>query len=632
MRFIFSVLYLSDIDDDFEDDGDAEDQVDNAADENETSNASMNFKPHDLFGATPRVKAALGMKSKYNKLIDSGDDDEEPRPTVKVKPKVPPKPRRREESSSSHAEEELPKDQAKPGTEFHYRELDDEYGSRPVAATSVSEKKKDHDVISIVSTSSQEYDAAARNVAIVPNPSKTTAEQAEEEGEEETPSPVPADPIIGHEHGVRPLLDDDELENAYGNQVHSKSVDMTDNPVTIDMTQTGTMSPDTGVSRGDGDDIFGAAPFRRKSKKKMSAPSLLSIPRPHHKDDAKLKKVSPIPLVSKVKDKGNAENQKKSDSQKQGNGQKPGDIHKLSSDASADMKTSLLSTKDETGAENEYINDMFGSVPFVRRPPRSVEVLPTTVSPSYDMAGGDKTESLHEKQFRNSYSADSLSQKSNRNPADIFGSVPFGSMQGQYMIPKRDITASNRTESPHRVTPDTSVVYRKSIGIDESDKSTQRFNENVMFSSDYQRFEEESDSEDADIVSGERTKFTKSKGSKSPEGQNIEDSAFSNMSFNDFDEDEDNLNESFDRLTVSMPERNSHNMKYSQSQILNTASVRQPASVKESNNMINSASGESVKPTPEKFDTFTWPRKRLKGHGLHKATAEPFSGKKKVDI
>ena len=626
-------MYLSDIDDD--DDGDAEDQVDNAADDNETSNASTNFKPQDLFGATPRVKAAmkLGMKSKYNKLIDSGDE-EEARPTVKVKPKVPPKPRRREESSSSHAEEELSKDQAKPGTEFHYRELDDEYGSRPVAATSVPEKKKDHDVISIVSTSSQEYDAAGRNVAIVPNTNKTQTEQAEEEGEEEIVPPVPADPIIGHEHGVRPLLDDDELENAYGNQVHSKSVDMTDNPVTIDMTHSGTMSPDFGASK-EGDDVFGAAPFRRKSKKKMSAPSLLSIPRPHHKDDTKLKKVSPIPLVSKVKDKGNNENQKKSDSQKLSSGQKQGDVHGQSSDASADMKTSLINTKDKSNEENEYVNDMFGSVPFVRRPPRSVEVLPTTVSPSYDMASGDKMES-NDKQFRNSYSADSLSQKSNRNPADIFGSVPFGSMQGQYAVPRRDVTTkqSSRNESPHRSTPDTSVVYRKSIGIDEKDKSTQRFNENVQFSADYQRFEEESDSEDADIVSGERTKFTKSKGSKSPEVQNIEDSAFSNMSFNDFDEDEDQMNESFDRLTVSMPERSSHNMKYSQSQILNTASVPQPGSIKESNNIVNSASGEIVKPkpTPEKFDTFTWPRKRLKGHGLHKATTEPFSGKKKVDI
>ena len=624
-------MYLSDIDDD-DDDGDAEDHVD-AADENETSNASINFKPQDLFGATPRMKAALGMKSKYNKLIDSGDEEEERRPTVKVKPKIPPKPRRREESSSSHAEEELPKDQAKPGTEFHYRELDDEYGSRPVAATSVSEKRKDHDVISIVSTSSQEYDAAARNIAVVPNPNKTSAEQAEEDGEEERVSPVPADPIIGHEHGVRPLLDDDELENAYGNQVHSKSVDMTDNPDTIDNAQSGTMSPDAGFIKGDDDDIFGAAPFRRKSKKKMSAPTLLSLPRPHHKDETKLKKVSPISLVSKTKDKGYTENQKKSDSQKHGGSQKLGDCHKHSGEASAELKTSLLSIKDDAGVENEYVNDMFGSVPFVRRPPSSVEVLPTTVSPSYDLAGGDKMDSnLPEKQVRNSYSADSLSQKSNRNPADMFGSVPFGSMQGQYAIQRRDTTASSRTETPPKATPDTSVIYRKSLGIEESDKSTERFNENVMFSSDYQRFEEDSDSEEVGFVSGDRTKFTKSKGSKSPEGQNIEDSAFSNMSFNDFDEDEDNLNESFDRLTVSQPERNSHNMKYSQSQILNIASVRQPAYVKESNNMVNSASGETVRCTPEKFDTFTWPRKRLKGHGLQRATAEPFTGKKKVDI
>lgn len=613
------LVCLSDIDDD-DDEGDAEDHDD--LDENENSNAATNFKPQDLFGATPRVKAALGMKSKYNKLIDSGDDEEDHKPPAKVKPKIPPKPRRREESSSSHAEEELPKDQAKPGTEFHYRELDDEYGSRPVAATSVSEKRRDHDVISIVSTSSQEYDAAARNVIVVPNTNKTSVEQPEpeDEGEEERVSPVPADPVIGHEHGVRPLLDDDELENDFTSQIHSKTVDTADNVGTIDVLPAGTVSPEMSVNKSDSVDVFGAAPFRRKStKKKMTAPALISIPRPYHKDDTKLKMVSPIPLVSKSKDK-------------YGESQNKSEYHRERADVS-NMKTSLLSSRDDGGGENEYVNDVFGSVPFVRRPPSSVEVLPTAVSPSYDLAGGDKTDSsLSEKHFRNSFSADSLSQKAGYNPADMFGSVPFTSMQGQYAIIRRDIPANLRTENPHKTTSDTSAVYRKSLGIEESEKSVERFNENIKFSSEYQRFGEESDSEETEFVTGERTKFTKSKGSKSPESQNIEDSAFANMSFNDFDEDEADLNESFDRLTVSHPERNGQNLKNSQSQILNTSSYRHPAYAKESSVMVNSTSGEALKYNSEKTDTFTWPRKRLKGHIHPKATAEPFTGKKKVDV
>ena len=556
------------------------------------------------------------MKSKYNKLIDSGDDEEDSKPVVKIKPKIAPKPRRREESSSSHAEEELAKDQAKPGTEFHYRELDDEYGSRPVAATSVSEKRKDHDVISMISTSSQEYEAAARNVNIVQNPSKTSIEQQDDEGEEERISPVPADPIIGHEHGVRPLLDDDELENAYGNQVHSKSVDTTDDVGIDDVIKSDNISPELSVNKTEKVDVFGAAPFRRKSKKK-TATTLISIPRPYHKED-KLKMVSPIPLMSKSKEK--LEHQNKGDGQK----------HR--SNAGIEMTTSLISSREEGSGDTEYINDMFGSIPFVKGPPSSMEILPSVVSPSYDIAGGDKGEIVFsEKQVRSSYSADSLSQKAGPKPADIFGSVPFSSMQGQYIVKQRDIPLSDRTEAQPKVTPDTSVVYRKSLVIEEADKSVDRFNENVMFSSEYQRFDD-SDSEETEFVTGETTKFTKSKGSKSPEGQNIESSAFANMSFNDdFDEEEDNVNESLDRLTMPPQDRNGPNMKYSQSQILNVSTSRHPPYTKESS-MVNSASGEALKYNSDKYDTFTWPRKRLKGHVHSRATAEPFTVKKKVDI
>ena len=557
------------------------------------------------------MKAALGMKSKYNKLIDSGDDEEESKPVVKVKPKVPPKPRRREESSSSHAEEELPKDQAKPGTEFHYRELDDEYGSRPVAATSMSEKRKDHDVISMISTSSQEYDAAVKTMSIVPNPGKVSTEQQDDEGEEERISPVPADPIIGHEHGVRPLLDDDELENAYGNQVHSKSVDTTDDAGVSDMVKSDSISPELHVNRTENVDIFGAAPFRRKSKKRTPT-HLLSIPRPYHKED-KLKMVSPIPLVSKSKDK--IENQNK------------GDGPNSRSNIGSEM-TSLISSREEGNVDAEYINDVFGSIPFVKGP-SSMEVLPTAGSPSYDIGGGDKRDSSYsDKQVRSSFSADSLTQKGSKKSSDIFGSVPFSSMQGQYAVHKRDQPISDRTDAPHKVTTDTSVIYRKSLVTDATDKSIDRFNENVTFSSDYQRFDD-SDSEET----GETTKFTKSKGSKSPEGPNIESSAFSNMSFNDdFEEEEDVLNESLDRLTMSPQDRNGHNLKYSQSQILNVSTIRHPVYAKESTSMVNSGSGEALKHNSDKYDTFTWPRKRLKGHVHSRATAEPFTVKKKVDI
>ena len=99
-------------------------------------------------------------------------------------------PRDRRESNSSYAEEDHPSVTGKRLTksDFNYQELDDEFGSRPV-------------------------DPAAVPLTV----------NAKQNSTEVSPGPaygVSADRIVGHEYGVRPLLDDDELQESFTGQIH----------------------------------------------------------------------------------------------------------------------------------------------------------------------------------------------------------------------------------------------------------------------------------------------------------------------------------------------------------------------------------------------------------------------------
>ncbi|CAL1548454.1 unnamed protein product [Lymnaea stagnalis] len=163
-------------------------------------------KSRDFLGAG-QLRAALA-RAKYSQLIDSDEQDDVKRggqhnshtdvrshiyddgqqlnPVSAAKSQL--EPRGRKESSSSYAEEDHPSGKRTQANDFGYQELDDEFGSRPV-------------------------DSAISATAIKLNTSDSSSVQYVSN----------ADRIVGHEYGVRPLLDDDELQDAYGCQAQSWS-------------------------------------------------------------------------------------------------------------------------------------------------------------------------------------------------------------------------------------------------------------------------------------------------------------------------------------------------------------------------------------------------------------------------
>ena len=78
---------------------------------------------------------------------------------------------------------------------------------------------------------------------------------------------TPHDRIVGHEYGVRPLLDDDELSDAESHKVNPFNKVTRSDANSNYGVGTPPLSPHT-------DDIFGSAPFRKdvKRKPKMTSP------------------------------------------------------------------------------------------------------------------------------------------------------------------------------------------------------------------------------------------------------------------------------------------------------------------------------------------------------------------------
>ncbi|KAI8797329.1 BMP-2-inducible protein kinase [Biomphalaria glabrata] len=164
-------------------------------------------RSRDFLG-TGQLRAALG-RTKYSQLIDSDETDDvydgRNKENVPIFGQEGTKaavyddghqlnlvsaaisklePRGRKESSSSYAEEDHPSLKTQQANNFDYQELDDEFGSRPV------------DLAVSVAIKSGSNEADSVNVKYVTG----------------------ADRIVGHEYGVKPLLDDDELQDAYVGQ------------------------------------------------------------------------------------------------------------------------------------------------------------------------------------------------------------------------------------------------------------------------------------------------------------------------------------------------------------------------------------------------------------------------------
>ncbi|KAH3860606.1 uncharacterized protein LOC127865676 [Dreissena polymorpha] len=550
------------------------------------------------------------------------------------------KPRKRRESSSSHADEDSISEQK--GTEFYYRELDDEYGSRP----SVHTTKKDHDVISMISTSSQEYDPTPKHHPI-PAPRRSISEQ-----DVESTPPEKPDPIIGHEHGVRPLLDDDELEDDYRSQTNAgqKGTETATDSRQLKYSSTGDSASSSPVMKLENTDIFGSAPFKKKIvRKKRPSSTLLQAIGDGKTDSAKQGSVGKPAVPPKPRLPRSSVN--KDDVQKASVRQRPRAKGRHSS--GGEMLVGLLAKSDDSDNDTALSNDIFSNAPFMKRSSSSTDAVLYFASGFSDVTKSALVDQRNG--VSNSFSADSLNYRSealqeNFDPKqrESMYVKPLFNFQTKTVntqietIPTKPVLLQQApagmlttTLAVKYVTSPDSVPMFSDSKLQSTNTNANRDAEKARDSNvntpqpSYQKFKDVYDSDEDEVDEfSDKTKYLKSHKSKSPRpaDRNMEDSAFSNMSFNDEFEDEENEMHGIG-MSASMNEANLNSMKTTHTHVLSVHKGQVGGFTNTSGS--SPVNHESTKPGG--YDTFTWPRKRHKIPSKTHATAEPFTVKKKVD-
>ena len=227
-----------------------EDGVTNTAGDGYGKNAAAKVEPpkssaksQSLLGGTARfMKRALpGSVSadgggNYSQFVDADSDDiDKPPPPRDVNHRhhAPPQQqllpthtksassvvtRRPRADSSSDATDILSsRDQQQNVRAFNYEELDDEYGSRKVA---LKRSPSNYGAESGDDTTQKSYDdnsshgQVAKPVAVKVKATAPAPPSLKELESLSGPDIQPPDRIVGHEYGVRPLLDDDELSDS----------------------------------------------------------------------------------------------------------------------------------------------------------------------------------------------------------------------------------------------------------------------------------------------------------------------------------------------------------------------------------------------------------------------------------
>ena len=245
------------------------DKPDDPKNEAKVDQSKTANKSHDLFGAPARLVKRVVENLTYQQFkdVDSDHDgkksaENNQRDMEKVKGGI---------GSSSECHEDRDHDAMmlkKKASEFGYEELDDEFGSRRPKESGDPDESSD--------TSRQTYDEYDTRHPVHGN---------------KIPAPQPPaqnqDRIVGHQYGVKPLLDDDELSDSeFGrcdkNQASKQkevvtsrgSTAMSDASSALS-TLTPPTSPQSQPSEeaNNSADVFTAAPFKvkRGSKKKRSS-------------------------------------------------------------------------------------------------------------------------------------------------------------------------------------------------------------------------------------------------------------------------------------------------------------------------------------------------------------------------
>ncbi|XP_067673227.1 AP2-associated protein kinase 1-like [Haliotis asinina] len=551
------------------------------------------------FLGSGNLKAALS-RSKYQQLVDTDESEKEEvrhsKSQTDVRKGSEGSHRDRIESSSSYAEDDHCDGVAEPRMkDFSYQELDDEYGRRPVDIPT-RRKEVEHVAPREVNVRNTKNDVRSDNFQ--------------------------SDRIVGHEYGVKPLLDDDELQDAYGNQHHymskpvAEDVNLNNNSI-MNSSRASALSPDEGP-----DDIFGAAPFKKKGSKKRPGSSIASGPSASSQAS---------PAVDEVFD--NAPFKYRGSVKSQASSQTV---------SPADSTTPSYASHSAQSPEN----DVFGNAPFGgKRTPSSTATGPSScpVSPiSEDQIVITPVDALPGSgyQVRTALGGSSAAKISgvreigsqelppSNTAEDPFGAVPFHRAVSSHSIRRDEQTQSS---SPGYTSMSKSAVMTSTPMKGQHPASSSKTIGQTIASPHRQRPDDLFLEDDQALVTDSdypaMSKHSKTKVKSKKPSRDIASAAFSNMSYNDEDDELDMDSPSQEQMGFALDGKGQPTSSKS-AQNLHIASIRHPAFAKGSSPpAVTNASLEAMKVSSGGFDPGTWPRKQRKLP--IPATAEPFTVKKK---
>lgn len=362
-------------------------------------NSETGGKSHDIFGGNSLIKVALGLASKkYKQLVDTDEGKEKKRPESKGK-KLGSKPAvvRPKELVDSSSEDYQGGIINQAAADFNYQELDDEYGSRPSAVKPTKHKEGFESI--------EEYDANKSIRNFSSDHSLSHYEAPESQG----------DRIVGHEYGVKPLLDDDELEDTYTNVGASHSSSSSSlRPKRQSMTQENTGCEAGLLNSPFDEDIFAAAPFPVRSNTKRRPISAIITSSTSAASYLPEDVFAKAPFRSKLSTR----------------------LQSVSKRKQTSTSTHSLSSSHTPPIVND---DVFSKAPFSgKKTPSSVPTAPSSCAVTPDLEPpqpvpiSEPSRTITpEREFCSSPSRAS-SVPSSAGSQDVFGSVPFPDMPSAY--------------------------------------------------------------------------------------------------------------------------------------------------------------------------------------------------------
>ncbi len=249
-----------------------------------------------LFGAPARIMKMME-KTSYRQFVDADSDDFDKEEKLMVAEVACAS--RPQADSSSEGHDNIDKERYNRKKDFNYKELDDEFGSK-------RSMKPAHDQSGQVEDSSDQSRSQYEDYDPLPPPMFNRTPNSKVP----TTASQQHDRIVGHEYGVRPLLDDDELSESETGQNHKEVAGSSRGSSAMSASSsafvgigTPPMSPQSQQSDQDTSlqDVFLQAPFsgpKRSSRKKHH--KLMCSP-PVRVDDDPFSKVPFVSSRNKLK-------------------------------------------------------------------------------------------------------------------------------------------------------------------------------------------------------------------------------------------------------------------------------------------------------------------------------------------